>query len=47
MVEKLREDGGKGSWEEYEVLMGMLEQDNKGRLVGKLMNKIKARNEKD
>ena len=47
VVEKLREDGGTGWWEEYEVLRKKFELDNEDGLVGKLMNKIKARNEKD
>ena len=44
MVEKLREDGGIGWWEEYEVLRRKLELDNGSGLIGKL--KIKARNGK-
>ena len=47
VVEKLREDGGIGWWEEYEELRRKFELDNEGWLVGKLKNKIKARNEKD
>ena len=47
VVEKQREDGGIDWWEEYEVLKRKFELDNKGGLVGKLKNKIKARNEKD
>ena len=46
-MEKLREDGGIGWWDEYEVLRRMIELDNEGGLVGKLKNKIKARNEMD
>ena len=33
VVEKLREDGGMGWWEEYEVLRRKFEQDNKGGLA--------------
>ena len=47
MVEKLREDGGIGWWEEYEVLRRKIKLDNEGGLVGKLKNKIKVKNEKD
>ena len=46
VVEKLREDRGIGWWEGYETLRRMFELDE-GGLVGKLKNKIKARNEKD
>ena len=44
VVEKLREDGGIGWWEEYEGMRRKFELDNKVGLVGKLNNKIKARN---
>ena len=44
MVEKLREDGGIGWWEECEVMRRKFELDNEGGSVGKLKNK---RNEKD
>ena len=47
MVEKLREDREIGQWEEYKVLRRNFELDNKGGLVGKSKNKMKARNEKD
>ena len=46
VVEKLREDGGIGWLEEYEVLGRKFELDNMGGSVDKLKNKIKARNEK-
>ena len=45
VVEKLRGGGGIGWLEEYDVLRRRFELDNEGRLVGKLKNKIKARNE--
>ena len=47
VVEKLREDGGIRWWEEYVVLRRKFALDNEGGPVGKLKNKIKARNEKD
>ena len=47
VVEKLREGGGIGWWEEYEVLKRKFELDNEEELVGKLKNKIEAGNEKD
>ena len=47
VMEKLREGGGIGWWEEYEFLRRKFELDNEGGSVGKLKNKIKARNEKD
>ena len=47
VVEKLREDGGIGWWEEYELLRRTIEPNNKAGLVGQLKNKIKATNEKD
>ena len=47
VVEKLKESGGIGWREENEVLQRKFELDNEGGSVGKLKNKIKARNEKD
>ena len=47
VIEKLREDGGMGWWEEDEVLRRKFELDTKGGLVGKLKNTIKARNDMD
>ena len=47
VVEKLREDGRIGWWEEYEVLRCKFKFDNEVGLVGRLKNKIKTRNEKD
>ena len=46
-MEKLRDDGGIGWWEDYEVLRRNFELDNEGGLVGKLKIKIKVRNERD
>ena len=45
VVEKLREGGGIGWWEEDEVLKRKFELDIKVGSVGRLNNKIKARNE--
>ena len=47
VVEKLREDGGIGCWESYEVLRRKFELDNEVGSVGRLKSKIKARNEKN
>ena len=46
VVGKLREDGGIGWREEYEVLRRNFELDNEGESEGKLKIKIKARNAK-
>ena len=40
-------NGGIGWWEKYEILRRKFELDNEGGLVGRLKNKVKARNEKD
>ena len=47
VVKKLREDGGIGWREEYEVLRRKFEVDNESGSEGKLKIKIKARNVKD
>ena len=47
MMEKRRVNGGIRWWEEYEILQRKFELDNEGGLVGRLKNKVKARNEKD
>ena len=44
---KLREDGGIGWWEECEILRRTFDLDYEVGSVGKLRNKIKARNEKN
>ena len=46
-MEKIREDGGIGWWEEYEVLRIKFELDNEVGSMGRLKNKIKAKNDKD
>ena len=41
VVEKLREDGGIGWWEEYVVLRRKFELDNEGGPVGKLKLRLR------
>ena len=47
VVEKLREDGGIGWWEEYEVLRRKFELDNEVESMAALKNTIKAKNDND
>ena len=47
VVNKLREDGGFGWWEEYEVLRRKYELGSEYRSVHNRKEKIKVRNEKD
>ena len=47
VVNKLREDGGFGWWEEYVVLRRKYELGSEYRLVHSWKEKIKVRNEKD